>query len=415
MKSLLLQPPTVKFSPLSESFTVFAGSQPLTINRELGPNVANILIVVTPPDAVVEVDNKPLEGRSPFKVLIPLLEPRILKVTRVNYQPLIRPLGPYQEPRGYEEKVILDPIPASLMITTQVPDVDITIDDISRGKSPLKIELPPGKHTLVLNKEGYHSRTEEVSVGPGEKPVLPPYTLSEITLDEQAKIREDNDETAQKKKHDKVIADEEDKRLAAGKYGFARIGLRFGYSLSYTPSLIAHLNSVISTQGTGGTAMSSTNLDGALSLPLGEAGTTLLGTSYLTGAGKANSLTSGGLTPVGATVVEPYVSFLFALKHPFGGFGPLGYSSASNYQSPLVPFKLMELPIVMWQPVMIPPLIVVSPQARDRVAAKSIVLLALLLCHSLSPLPWESNSFLKALLPSISLRLTITQLISVVT
>jgi tetratricopeptide (TPR) repeat protein len=52
-----------------------------------------------------------------------------------------------------------------LVVTSNVPSANVTIDGIERGTTPLRILLPDGRHHLRLEREHYHALDTTVEVG----------------------------------------------------------------------------------------------------------------------------------------------------------------------------------------------------------------------------------------------------------
>lgn len=72
---------------------------------------------------------------------------------------------------------------ASLDITVNVPDADVTIDDVTVGKSPLAkpVVVNPGRHRIAISKAGFNSTSKSIEVASADAPKLT------FELTEQAK------------------------------------------------------------------------------------------------------------------------------------------------------------------------------------------------------------------------------------
>jgi hypothetical protein len=57
--------------------------------------------------------------------------------------------------------------PAALTVEASVPNCEIEIDGNFMGDTPSTINLPPGKHTVVVKKTGYADWTRTMTVGTG--------------------------------------------------------------------------------------------------------------------------------------------------------------------------------------------------------------------------------------------------------
>lgn len=81
------------------------------------------------------------------------------------------PAGRRAEVNG--ELAKLRPRIAEVTIATNVPGVDITIDDVPRGKTPLKpVLLSSGSHRLTAIKEGKVPVTQQFDVAGADKPTI---------------------------------------------------------------------------------------------------------------------------------------------------------------------------------------------------------------------------------------------------
>jgi PEGA domain len=65
----------------------------------------------------------------------------------------------------------LDTQVGRLLLTTNVPEVEVTVDGRSRGKTPLAshIVVAPGAHEIILGRMGYKSLRDSVTVAAGEQ------------------------------------------------------------------------------------------------------------------------------------------------------------------------------------------------------------------------------------------------------
>ena len=63
---------------------------------------------------------------------------------------------------------------ANLDITVNVPDADISVDDVTVGKSPLSkpVMVNPGRHQIAISKVGYTSTSKSVEVAGTDAPKL---------------------------------------------------------------------------------------------------------------------------------------------------------------------------------------------------------------------------------------------------
>jgi len=47
---------------------------------------------------------------------------------------------------------------------------DILINGTSRGSTPLRLQIPPGRHVIEIRLAGYRTWTRNMVVDPGSKP-----------------------------------------------------------------------------------------------------------------------------------------------------------------------------------------------------------------------------------------------------
>lgn len=63
---------------------------------------------------------------------------------------------------------ILDSVPVGINIVSDPPDATLTVDGIVNSfKTPIKINLLPGSHTLVISHDGYRDHTTTITVKAG--------------------------------------------------------------------------------------------------------------------------------------------------------------------------------------------------------------------------------------------------------
>ena len=76
--------------------------------------------------------------------------------------------------------------PGKLDILTNPSGASVTIDGVSKGKSPIEgLEIEPGTHTVTVYLSGYNPQQEKVEIGNSETKTLP-YTLVPETKPSQA-------------------------------------------------------------------------------------------------------------------------------------------------------------------------------------------------------------------------------------
>lgn len=75
----------------------------------------------------------------------------------------------------------LKKMPVPITITSEPMAAQVTIDGQSQtGNSPLRLELPPGKHTVMVTAPGYETEQQEIEIQPGEAPKGLTFTLTKV-------------------------------------------------------------------------------------------------------------------------------------------------------------------------------------------------------------------------------------------
>jgi tetratricopeptide (TPR) repeat protein len=133
---------------------------------------------IQPERASIEIDGQSI-GNAP------LAEPVRLKA---GHHALVVKLGGYQteivniemEPRERSRRSIrlaappLTVSPGYVLLTCSVPDVELWVDQGLRGRSPLlePVLVPPGQHTISLQRRGYVPQSSNVLVRSGQAQAL---------------------------------------------------------------------------------------------------------------------------------------------------------------------------------------------------------------------------------------------------
>ncbi len=66
------------------------------------------------------------------------------------------------------------------------PPAQVAVDGVEKGETPLKLELAPGKHTLVLRTGGFRPQNREIELDPGQRRTLDLVLIAENPSDPEA-------------------------------------------------------------------------------------------------------------------------------------------------------------------------------------------------------------------------------------
>jgi hypothetical protein len=161
---------------------------------ELERIVATLDISVSPANAAIAVDGRPLEaaGSDAAAGGGPLFlagtrapgpgEPIALSAFRVSVDPGVHVVT-FSRP-GFSDSVInrsvgpgavlplrieLDRLPSTLRIESDRPDAIVALDGFDVGPTPVEVQRPAGLYRVVVRRKGYMDYVADVSTRPGER------------------------------------------------------------------------------------------------------------------------------------------------------------------------------------------------------------------------------------------------------
>lgn len=156
------------------------GNQQVKVEAKLAPapetQKGSVRVVSSTVGAEVFVDGEP---KGPVNQEIKDLRPgqHIIEVRKEGFAPQVVEV---QVVPGEQRLARVDLVPAaavpknaSLRVVTPVPDAEVFIDGASVGKAPIeRNDLQPGKHFVVVRRQGYADFKREVNLDPAQPTVL---------------------------------------------------------------------------------------------------------------------------------------------------------------------------------------------------------------------------------------------------
>jgi serine/threonine protein kinase len=123
-----------------------------------GKTVGTVELTVTPADSEITIEGKPMHVGTPWSIDLP---PGVyqLEIHRDGYQGWLTSVE-LSAGEVHPLHIELDPLgangvtDATMLITSTPPALEVLIDGSPAGKTPLKRELPPGEHLIVLRRNG---------------------------------------------------------------------------------------------------------------------------------------------------------------------------------------------------------------------------------------------------------------------
>lgn len=152
----------------------------------LEPRIARLEVITEPAGAVIYIDRKALGrfGRSPRVVAVKPGQRRVL-VEKQKYRPA-RATARVAKGAKQTVRLRLERILATVQVTTPSPGARVRVDDQtseSVGQTPVTLRLPPGPHTLFVEKPGHRASQRRIVLRAHEQrklvvplPRLPPPT-----------------------------------------------------------------------------------------------------------------------------------------------------------------------------------------------------------------------------------------------
>lgn len=140
--------------------------------EEQAGRIGMLDVEVNVPEAGIEVDNVQV-GKAPLKAPLQVTAGRhILAVVAPGYIPLRQEVVVAAK-QTKRLSVNLRPLEGvglgQLSITTNIPDVEVRLDDVLVGRTPLPttLALAPGNRRIELRREGYRTVKKVVPIGQG--------------------------------------------------------------------------------------------------------------------------------------------------------------------------------------------------------------------------------------------------------
>ena len=143
--------------------------QTLSISEFLVPKTGSLSILTEPSGASVYLDNM-TKGQTPLDVFDLPVKDYIIRIELMDYQVIERRIS-IQYGENTTQKYDLEPLPGKLSLFTSPSLAKININgrDYTSGSNGIaSIELPVGRYTLNVTKDGYEPLQREVSIKPND-------------------------------------------------------------------------------------------------------------------------------------------------------------------------------------------------------------------------------------------------------
>jgi hypothetical protein len=144
-------------------------NQTLSISEFLVPKTGSISIITQLPGASVYLDNI-AKGQTPLDIFDLPVKDYIIRIELEDYQKIERRVS-VQYGQNSTQKYNLEPLPGklSLFTTPSLAKIDINGKSYTSGSNGIaSIELPVGRYTLNVTKDGYEPMQKEVSIRPND-------------------------------------------------------------------------------------------------------------------------------------------------------------------------------------------------------------------------------------------------------
>ena len=143
--------------------------QTLSISEFLVPKTGSLSIITEPPGANVYLDNI-TKGQTPLELSDLPVRDYIIRLELKDYQIIERRVS-VQYGDNTTQKYDLEPLPGKLSLFTTPATAKININgrNYTSGSNGIaSIELPVGRYTLKVTKDGYEPIQKEVSIKPND-------------------------------------------------------------------------------------------------------------------------------------------------------------------------------------------------------------------------------------------------------
>ncbi len=164
-----LQLEAERYLPLDTHIDVTGLGQRQEITVQLQPAWADVQVDSKPPGAQVFADDQPL-GETPATVPVPA-GTHELKLRLEGYKPWIQTLTVEAGQQIELPLVNMQPADGVLSVVTTPADASVSVDGRYRGRTPVDVELSPGRrHDVIVSKPGFDTvkRTIEMQSQGGQ-------------------------------------------------------------------------------------------------------------------------------------------------------------------------------------------------------------------------------------------------------
>lgn len=190
----------------SRKVVILAG-QKTTEKIELKKLTSTLTVLTQPSNAVVYINNKPVDGRSPLKHSVVVGDDVEIRVELDDYEVESRTMkGSY---RSKVENFSLTPKQATLSVSSSPPGADVKLDGKSVGVTPIRgMKIPGGQYDLSIELDGYSPHRETIEVW-RSRPANPYANLKPISDSDSIKY-----ETQKSNETDNLAAGDEQSNAA---------------------------------------------------------------------------------------------------------------------------------------------------------------------------------------------------------
>jgi outer membrane receptor protein involved in Fe transport len=137
--------------------------------KRIAANVAVLKVETTPPGATVYIDRKDLGSRGKAPRALALPEGRYRVIAELDgYEPATSPVIDVKLGAEAVVPLVLTRIVGTVEVGVQgAPGATVRVDDESAEPActaPCRLELPPGRHTLLFAREGFQAAPRQINV-----------------------------------------------------------------------------------------------------------------------------------------------------------------------------------------------------------------------------------------------------------